>query len=205
MTNDELKAGELMVRKAEKTRKTKETSIELKLVLDGKGQSKVSSGIPFLDHMVELMTKQSGFDVVIDAKGDLEVDTHHTVEDIGLVLGEALSEALGAKENIERYASAMVPMDEALVMIAVDIGGRPFLDYDVDLPREEIKGFNVDLVNDFLQAFVSKAGVNLHLRLLSGRNSHHIIEAIFKGLGLVLRKATAQTRDQGVPSTKGVL
>jgi len=194
-----------MARKADKVRKTKETSIELKLLVDGKGTGKINSGVPFLDHMLELLAKQSGFNIEINATGDLQVDTHHTVEDIGIVLGEALNDALGDKKNIERYASAMVPMDEALVLIAIDIGGRPFLDYDVDLPREEIKGFNVDLVNDFLQAFVSKAGVNLHLRLLSGRNSHHIIEAIFKGLGLVLRKAAAQTRDQGVPSTKGVL
>ena len=194
-----------MARNAEKARKTKETSIELKLLVDGKGAGKIDSGVPFLDHMIELLAKQSGFNIELNATGDLQVDTHHTVEDIGIVLGDALNDALGDKKNIERYASAMVPMDEALVLIAIDIGGRPFLDYDVDLPREEIKGFNVDLVNDFLQAFVSKAGVNLHLRLLSGRNSHHIIEAIFKGLGLVLRKAVAQTRDQGVPSTKGVL
>ncbi len=194
-----------MARKADKVRKTKETSIELKLLVDGKGTGKINSGVPFLDHMLELLAKQSGFNIEINATGDLQVDTHHTVEDIGIVLGDALNDALGEKKNIERYASAMVPMDEALVLIAIDIGGRPFLDYDVDLPREEIKGFNVDLVNDFLQAFVSKAAVNLHLRLLSGRNSHHILEAIFKGLGLVLRKATAQTRDQGVPSTKGVI
>ncbi len=194
-----------MARKADKVRKTKETSIELKLLVDGKGTGKINSGVPFLDHMLELLAKQSGFNIEINATGDLQVDTHHTVEDIGIVLGDALNDALGEKKNIERYASAMVPMDEALVLIAIDIGGRPFLDYDVDLPREEIKGFNVDLVNDFLQAVVSKAAVNLHLRLLSGRNSHHILEAIFKGLGLVLRKATAQTRDQGVPSTKGVI
>ncbi len=194
-----------MTRKADKVRKTKETSIELKLLVDGKGTGKINSGVPFLDHMLELLAKQSGFNIELNATGDLEVDTHHTVEDIGIVLGEALNESLGEKKNIERYASAMVPMDEALVLIAIDIGGRPFLDYDVDLPREEIKGFNVDLVNDFLQAFVSKAALNLHLRLLSGRNSHHILEAIFKGLGLVLRRATDETRDQGVPSTKGVL
>jgi len=193
-----------MARTSSKTRKTKETEIALTLSFDGQGLADVASGIPFLDHMLQLLVKQASFNLELKASGDLEVDLHHTVEDTGLVLGDAFSEALGEKENIQRYASASLPMDEALVMAAVDISGRPFLDYDVDLPREEIKGFNVDLVADFLQAFVSKAGITLHLRLLAGRNTHHIIEAVFKALGLVLGQAVTRNK-QGIPSTKGVL
>jgi len=193
-----------MARTSTKTRKTKETEIALTLSLDGQGLANVASGIPFLEHMLDLLVKQAGFNLELKANGDLQVDLHHTVEDIGLVFGDAFNEALGEKENIQRYASASLPMDEALVMAAVDISGRPFLDYDVDLPREEIKGFNVDLVADFLQAFVSKAGITLHLRLLAGRNTHHIVEAVFKALGLILGQAVKQNR-KGVPSTKGML
>lgn len=192
-----------MPRKVTKTRKTKETEINLSVNLDG-GAANVDSGIPFLDHMLELLCKQASFGFDLQAQGDIEVDLHHTVEDVGLVFGEAFNDALGDKQNIQRYASVSVPMDEALVMLALDISGRPFLAYDVDLPREEIKGFNVDLVQDFLQAFVSKAGVTLHMRLLAGRNTHHIVEAVFKGLGLVLRQACSLD-GTGIPSTKGVL
>lgn len=193
-----------MARTSKKSRKTKETQVDLTLNIDGKGLAKVASSIPFLDHMLELLAKQAQFDLEINASGDLQVDLHHTVEDIGLVLGDSLNEALGTKENIERYASVMLPMDEALVLVAIDISGRSYLSYDVDLPKEEIGGFNVDLVADFLQAFVSKAGITLHMRLLAGRNTHHIIEAVFKGLGLALGKAVQRTR-QGIPSTKGTL
>lgn len=193
-----------MVRISRKSRKTKETQVNLTLNIDGKGVAKTASGIPFLDHMLELFAKQSLFDLEVKASGDLKVDLHHTVEDIGLVLGDALNESLGKKENIERYAQTMLPMDEALVMVAVDISGRSYLSYDVDLPKEEIAGFKIDLVADFLQAFVSKAGITLHMRLLAGRNTHHIIEAVFKGLGRVLGQASKQTR-QGIPSTKGTL
>lgn len=193
-----------MGRTSNKRRETKETQIELSLNIDGQGTAKVESGIAFLDHMLELLVKQSLFDLDVKASGDLQVDLHHTVEDIGLVLGEAINEALGEKENIARYASVMLPMDEALVLVALDISGRPYLAYDVDLPKEEIGGLNVDLVNDFLQAFVSKAGITLHLRLLAGRNTHHIVEAVFKGLGLALKQACALS-NKGIPSTKGVI
>ncbi len=194
-----------MARASSNERKTKETKISLKLDLDGQGRGSLNSGIPFLDHMLELLAKQSSFNIDLKASGDLEVDLHHTVEDIGLVFGDSLSKALGKKENIKRYASAMVPMDEALVMLAVDISGRSYLAYDIDLPREEIGGFNTDLLKDFLQAFASKAEITLHLRLLAGRNSHHIIEAVFKGLGLVLKEATSVSEGKGIPSTKGVI
>jgi len=194
-----------VARASSNERKTKETKIILKLDLDGQGRASLNSGIPFLDHMLELLAKQSSFNIDLKASGDLEVDLHHTVEDIGLVFGDSLSKALGKKENIKRYASAMVPMDEALVMLAVDISGRPYLAYDIDLVREEIGGFNTDLLKDFLQAFVSKAETTLHLRLLAGRNSHHIIEAVFKGLGLVLKEATSVGEGKGIPSTKGVI
>lgn len=193
-----------MARVAKKQRETKETEINLKLDIDGKGEAIINTGIAFFDHMLELLARQASFSVNLQAKGDLEVDLHHTIEDVGLVLGDAVNEALGKKENIERYASIMLPMDEALVMVALDISGRPYLSYDVDLPKEEISGFNVDLVADFLQAFVSKAGITLHLRLLAGRNTHHIVEAIFKGLGLVLRKACSLS-NKGIPSTKGIV
>ncbi len=192
------------MRESSKQRKTKETDILLNLNIDGEGIADIKTGIGFFDHMMELFTKQSGFNVELKASGDLQVDMHHSVEDTGLVLGDAFTEALGDKKNIQRYASATVPMDEVLVMVAVDISGRPFLAYDIDLPREEINGFDVDLVNDFLQAFVSKANITLHLRLLAGRNTHHIVEATFKALGLVLRQACAQT-SKGIPSTKGIL
>ena len=187
-------------------RKTKETDIRLELHLDGDGRSTVTTGIPFLDHMLELFAKHGLFDVTIQARGDLEVDYHHTVEDVGLVLGQALRDALGDKAGIRRFGEATVPLDEALVQTVVDLSGRPFLAYDVRIKQAKIGSFDVELIHDFLLALVNQAGMNLHVRMLSGRNPHHIVEAAFKGLARALDVATQRDpRVRGVLSTKGTL
>ena len=187
-------------------RKTKETDIRLELHLDGDGRSAVTTGIPFLDHMLELFAKHGLFDVTIQARGDLEVDYHHTVEDVGLVLGQALRDALGDKAGIRRFGEATVPLDEALVQTVVDLSGRPFLAYDVRIKQAKIGSFDVELIHDFLLALVNQAGMNLHVRMLSGRNPHHIVEATFKGLARALDVATQRDpRVRGVLSTKGTL
>ena len=187
-------------------RKTKETDIRLELHLDGDGRSTVTTGIPFLDHMLELFAKHGLFDVTIQARGDLEVDYHHTVEDVGLVLGQALRDALGDKAGIRRFGEATVPLDEALVQTVVDLSGRPFLAYDVRIKQAKIGSFDVELIHDFLLALVNQAGMNLHVRMLSGRNPHHIVEATFKGLARALDVATQRDpRVRGVLSTKGTL
>jgi len=187
-------------------RKTKETDIRLELHLDGDGRSAVTTGIPFLDHMLELFAKHGLFDVTVQARGDLEVDYHHTVEDVGLVLGQALRDALGDKAGIRRFGEATVPLDEALVQTVVDLSGRPFLAYDVRIKQAKIGSFDVELIHDFLLALVNQAGMNLHVRMLSGRNPHHIVEAAFKGLARALDVATQRDpRVRGVLSTKGTL
>ena len=187
-------------------RKTKETDIRLELHLDGDGRSAVTTGIPFLDHMLELFAKHGLFDVTVQARGDLEVDYHHTVEDVGLVLGQALRDALGDKAGIRRFGEATVPLDEALVQTVVDLSGRPFLVYDVRIKQAKIGSFDVELIHDFLLALVNQAGMNLHVRMLSGRNPHHIVEATFKGLARALDVATQRDpRVRGVLSTKGTL
>ena len=187
-------------------RETKETQIELSLDIDGAGQSEISTGIPFFDHMLELFARHGLFDLTVKAAGDLEVDAHHTVEDIGICLGSALMEALGDKKGINRYGDCLLPMDETLVAAAVDISGRPGLVYDVDLPVEMIGQYDTSLTVEFLQAFVGKAGLTLHIRLMTGGNSHHIVEAVFKGLARALGEAVAiNPRVGGVPSTKGTL
>jgi imidazoleglycerol-phosphate dehydratase len=187
-------------------RKTKETDIRLELHLDGDGRSAVTTGIPFLDHMLELFAKHGLFDVTVQARGDLEVDYHHTVEDVGLVLGQALRDALGDKAGIRRFGEATVPLDEALVQTVVDLSGRPFLAYDVRIKQARIGSFDVELIHDFLLALVNQAGMNLHVRMLSGRNPHHIVEAAFKGLARALDVATQRDpRVRGVLSTKGTL
>jgi imidazoleglycerol-phosphate dehydratase len=187
-------------------RKTKETDIRLELHLDGDGRSTVTTGIPFLDHMLELFAKHGLFDVTVQARGDLEVDYHHTVEDVGLVLGQALRDALGDKAGIRRFGEATVPLDEALVQTVVDLSGRPFLAYDVRIKQAKIGSFDVELIHDFLLALVNQAGMNLHVRMLSGRNPHHIVEATFKGLARALDVATQRDpRVRGVLSTKGTL
>jgi imidazoleglycerol-phosphate dehydratase len=191
-------------RSARRDRETKETTIAMSLVVDGSGDAHASTGIPFFDHMLEQLGKHSGFDLEIEAKGDLEVDLHHTVEDVGIALGECLKEALGDKAGVRRFASALVPLDEALVQVALDLSGRPFLVYDVDPVSEWIGTFDPQLCEEFWRAFVVAAGVTLHLHSLSGRNGHHVIEASFKGVAQSLRDAV-RIEGAGVPSTKGSL
>jgi imidazoleglycerol-phosphate dehydratase len=187
-------------------RKTKETDVRLELHIDGEGRPAAKTGIPFLDHMLELFARHGLFDLTVQARGDLEVDYHHTVEDVGLVLGQALREALGDKAGIRRFGEATVPLDEALVQTVVDLSGRPFLAYDVRIKQAKFGSFDVELIHDFLLALVNQAGMNLHVRMLSGRNPHHIVEAAFKGLARALDVATQRDpRVRGVLSTKGTL
>ena len=187
-------------------RKTKETQIDLTLNLDGTGRYDVHTGVPFLNHMLELFTRHGFFDLTIRATGDVEVDDHHTVEDVGLTLGKALRDALGAKEGIRRFGETTVPLDEALVQVVVDLSGRPFLAYDLKTRQTRIGTFDVELIHDFLLALANEAGMNLHVRMLAGRNPHHIIEAAFKALARALDVATQRdARVRGVLSTKGTL
>jgi imidazoleglycerol-phosphate dehydratase len=187
-------------------RATKETSIQLALGVDGTGRAAVDTGVPFLDHMLELFARHGLFDLSVAATGDLAVDFHHTVEDVGLTLGQAIREALGDKIGIRRFGEATVPLDEALVQSVVDLSGRPFLAYQVRLRQAKIGAFDVELIHDFLLALANQAGMNLHVRMLAGRNPHHVIEAVFKGFARALDAATQRDpRVQGVPSTKGTL
>jgi len=192
-------------RQAEISRKTSETEILLRLQLDGKGSYHVDSGVPFLDHMLSLMSKHGGFDLELKAKGDIHIDYHHTVEDIGICLGKAINKCLENKKGINRYGHSIVPMDEALVLTAVDISGRSFLAFDVDFPATSVGNFDTELVEEFLRALTENAKITLHVKKLAGRNCHHIIEAIFKGLGRTLNQSTALGRQRDLPSTKGVL
>ena len=193
-------------RRSRVSRKTTETQIELSLSLEGEGQADVSTGIPFLDHMLTLFARHGWFNLMVKAQGDLEVDGHHTVEDIGLCLGEALKKALGDKRGIRRYGSAVLPMDETLVLVAVDLSGRPYLSLDLPLETEKIGSFETELVGEFLRAFSTKGEFNLHVKTLSGGNSHHLVEALFKGMSRALADACApEPRSAGIPSTKGVL
>jgi imidazoleglycerol-phosphate dehydratase len=193
-------------RRATVARKTKETDVTVTLAVDGAGAATVSTGVPFLDHMLELLARHGCFDLAVRARGDLEVDFHHTVEDVGLVLGEALRDALGDKKGIRRFGEATVPLDEALVQVVVDLSGRPFLVYGVELKQAKIGTFDVELIHDFLLAMVNQAGMNLHVRMLGGRNPHHVIEAVFKALARALDRAVERDpRVRDVPSTKGVL
>jgi imidazoleglycerol-phosphate dehydratase len=193
------------MRTARVERKTKETDIKLAINLDGKGEYSIDTSIPFLDHMLSLMCKHGLFDIRLKARGDIDVDYHHTVEDIGIVFGKAVKQALGNMEGFSRYGQASVPMDEALASVSLDISGRPYLVYKVEFTKKsKIKNFEPDLIEDFLQAFASNSGITLHVESPYGRNTHHIIEAIFKALGRALRKAVAiDPRVKGVPSTKG--
>jgi imidazoleglycerol-phosphate dehydratase len=191
-------------------RSTKETSIELRLAVDGTGDVSVATGLPFFDHMLAQLGKHAGFDLSLKATGDLEVDAHHTVEDAGILLGDAFREALGDKAGIRRFASIEVPLDEALLSVAVDLSGRPFLVYEVD-PGAGGEAypigtppFDPQLAEEFWRAFVTAAGITLHLRMVSGRNTHHILEASFKGVARALRDAV-RIEGGGVPSTKGSL
>jgi imidazoleglycerol-phosphate dehydratase len=193
-----------MARSSKQHRVTKETTIDLVLEVDGGGNASASTGIPFFDHMLEQLGKHAGFDLTIDATGDLEVDLHHTIEDVGIVLGTAFKEALGDKAGVRRFASALVPLDEALVQVALDLSGRPFFVYDVDPVAEWIGTFDPQLAEEFWRAFVNSAGITLHIRSVTGRNGHHVIEASFKGVARSLRDAV-RIEGTAVPSTKGSL
>ncbi|HDP69866.1 MAG TPA: imidazoleglycerol-phosphate dehydratase HisB [Actinobacteria bacterium] len=185
-------------------RKTKETDIQIELNVDGQGKADISTGIPFLDHMLDLMTKHGLFDLRVEAKGDLEVDAHHTVEDIGICLGQAFRAGLKDKKGIKRFGYSIVPMDEALAMISVDISGRPHLFFEAEISAEFIGNFDTSLVIEFFHAFVNHFAVTLHVKLLKGRNAHHCVEAIFKGLAKAIDMATqVDPRIEDVPSTKG--
>jgi imidazoleglycerol-phosphate dehydratase len=192
------------MRVAEKTRSTKETDISVRLDLDGSGKVDVSTGLPFFDHMIEQLGRHGGFDLALTARGDLEVDAHHTVEDTGIVLGAALAEALGDKAGVRRFASYLLPLDEALIQVALDLSGRPFLVYEVETSPERIGTFDPQLAEEFFRAFVTSAGITLHLKSLSGRNGHHVLEASFKGVARALRDAV-RVEGGGIPSTKEVL
>ena len=193
-------------RRATVARKTKETDIELTLVIDGRGRYEVETGIPFLNHMLELFARHGFFDLTVRASGDIDVDYHHTVEDVGLTLGQALRDALGEKSGIRRFGEATVPLDEALITTVVDLSGRPFFVYDVKIEQAKIGAFDVELIHDFLLALTNQAAMNLHVRMASGRNPHHIVEATFKSLARALDLATQRDpRVAGVLSTKGIL
>ncbi|MDD2500518.1 MAG: imidazoleglycerol-phosphate dehydratase HisB [Geobacter sp.] len=195
-----------MKRTAEIDRSTSETRIHLKLAIDGTGLSAIRTTVPFLDHMLHLFARHGLFDLSVEAQGDIDIDFHHTVEDIGIVLGEAFRQALGDKKGIVRYGTARIPMDETLADVTVDLSGRPYLVYNVDLPKVKVGEFDAELAREFFQAFANNCGCNLHLNLLYGENVHHIIEACFKGFGRSLDSATRQdSRLHGVMSTKGVL
>lgn len=195
-----------MSRKATVERTTSETNITVKLTVDGSGESKIDTGVGFFDHMLTLFAKHGLFDLEVTAKGDLEIDGHHTVEDVGICMGQAFEKALGDKKGITRYGFFMLPMNEALATVSVDISGRPFLAYNMDMSTSRIGGFDTDLTHEFFQAFVNNSGMTLHIRLQAGTNPHHVIEAVFKGFGRALDQATTQDpRISGVQSTKGVL
>lgn len=195
-----------MGRKAKIQRKTTETNIELDLGIDGSGQYDINSSVPFLDHMLSLMAKHGFFDLHIKAEGDIDVDFHHTVEDVGICLGEGFKQALGKKNRIVRYGEASVPMVEAMASVALDISERPFLVYNSGLEKGKVGEFDVELVWEFFRAFCSAAGITLHINVRYGRDTHHIIEAIFKAFGRALDKATAiDERLEGPMSTKGRL
>ena len=189
------------------TRTTKETDITLTLTLDGRGESTIQSGCGFLDHMLTLFAKHGGFDLKVTCDGDTDVDDHHTVEDIGIVLGEAFAKALGDKRGITRYGSMTLPMDESLILAAVDLSGRSYLGFALDIPTPRVGSFDTELVEEFWLAFTRKAECTLHLRKIVGSNSHHIIEGAFKAAARALREAVAidQARADELPSTKGVL
>lgn len=195
------------MRESQITRQTAETDIQLTLNLDGSGNSETATGCGFLDHMLTLFAKHSKFDLKVSCKGDTYVDYHHTVEDIGIALGSALCNALGDKKGIVRYADTTLPMDEALILSAVDISGRAYLGFDMNIPTQKVGDFDTELVQEFFLGFVRNAGITLHIRELAGSNSHHIIEGAFKSVAVSLRKACSVDKafSEDIPSTKGVL
>jgi imidazoleglycerol-phosphate dehydratase len=195
------------MREGKITRSTKETEIAVGVNLDGSGRAEIATGIGFLDHMLDLLARHSRIDLAVKAKGDLHIDQHHTTEDVGIVLGQAIKKALGDMRGITRYADVQVPMDETLTRVAIDISGRPVLVFRVEFPRDKIGEFDVDLVREFFQAFTTNAGVTLHVETLYGDNSHHVAESCFKGLARALRAAVAldPAAKNEIPSTKGSL
>lgn len=194
------------MRVASVSRKTNETDINLTINIDGEGKRNIDTGVPFLDHMIDLFTKHGFMDLDLKCVGDVHIDAHHTVEDIGIVLGEAFNTALGDKAGIVRYATEFTPMDEALSMISLDISGRPFLHFNVEYTRDKVGDFDVELCEEFFRAFAYNAKVTLHVNLNYGQNNHHIIESLFKGLGRAINNATEKKDSiKGVLSTKGVL
>jgi imidazoleglycerol-phosphate dehydratase len=185
-------------------RVTKETTVRVELELDGSGAASADTGLPFFDHMLQQLGTHAGFDLTVSATGDLEVDGHHTVEDVGIALGQALSQALGDKAGIRRFASIVVPLDEAAVEVALDLSGRPFVVHEVDVPAETIGTYDTGLTEDFVRAFATAAQMTLHVRLRSGRSPHHVVEAEFKALAECLQEAVREI-GRGIPSTKGTL
>ena len=195
------------MRRKKIVRDTKETKIVLALEIDGTGAYEINTGCGFLNHMLELFTRHGRFDIAVDCNGDTEVDYHHTVEDIGIAMGSAFKESLGDKRGIYRYGSMLLPMDEALILCAVDISGRSCVNFDVQIPAQKVGDFDTELVKEFIEAFAREMGLTIHVKMLSGENTHHIIEAVFKGMGRALRAACAIEDEYAdeIPSTKGVL
>lgn len=193
-------------RSAKVTRTTSETDIKLQLTIEGKGKCAISTGIPFMDHMLTLMAAHGFFDLALDAKGDIEIDDHHTIEDVGIVLGEAFNKALGDRKRIKRYGRGLVPMDESLASVVIDFSNRPYLVYHVKLKREVTGRFDAQIVEEFFRAFVNRSGTTVHVNVMYGENTHHIIEAVFKAFGQALDEASMlDSRIGTVRSTKGVL
>jgi len=199
-------SGEDKARTARIERKTKETDVTVALTVDGSGTAKIDTGVPFLDHMLDALARHGFLDLDVHARGDLEVDQHHTVEDVGLALGQALRTAVGDKRGIRRFGDALCPLDEALVQAVVDLSGRPFLSYGLEIRQARVGNFDTELVHDFFLALSNEAGMNIHLHQVQGRNAHHIIEAAFKSFARALDQAKQfDPRVTGVPSTKGSL
>lgn len=195
-----------MERKAQIKRKTNETDISLYINIDGSGKGEINTGIGFFDHMLNLFARHGLFDLKVDADGDLNVDAHHTVEDVGIALGQALKDALGEKKSVRRYGTSYVPMDEALAMVSIDLSGRPFLVFKAEFTRDKAGGMDTELVEEFFRAVAFNACITLHIAAFYGNNNHHIIEAIFKAFGRALDEATRRDeRIEGVMSTKGIL
>ncbi|MFT6293675.1 MAG: imidazoleglycerol-phosphate dehydratase [Candidatus Aldehydirespiratoraceae bacterium] len=197
-----------MTRTASRSRATKETTIDISINIDGTGQTDISTGIPFYDHMLDQLGRHGGFDLMVKAVGDLEIDTHHTVEDVAITLGEVFAEALGDKAGVRRFASGRYPLDEALIDVALDLSGRPHVEWHVDMPESLALGspaFDPQLAEHVVSSFATSAGITLHVEMVRGRNTHHVIEATFKGLARSLRDAVRVEDSSGVPSTKGVL
>ncbi len=195
------------MRRKKIVRETKETQIVLALEIDGTGAYEINTGCGFLNHMLELFTRHGRFDLAIECKGDTQVDYHHTTEDIGIALGAAFKDALGDKRGIYRYGQFLLPMDETLVMCAVDISGRSYVNFDVDIPTQKVGDFDTELVKEFVLAFARELGLTIHFKMFAGENSHHIIEAVFKGMGRAMRAACSIEEEfaDEIPSTKGVL